>query len=460
MSDRGDAEGQSLVEQLGGEDIGQTSSIKKVAIASLIGTTIEWYDFLIYGTAAALVFNTLFFPQFSETAGTLAAFSTFAVAFFARPVGGVVFGHFGDRIGRKTVLVLTIMLMGIATFLVGVMPTYDSIGIWAPVGLVLLRFVQGFAVGGEWGGAVLMSVEHAPRGKRGFYGSFPEIGVPAAVILSSLAFLALSTLSEEQFLAWGWRVPFLLSIILVAVGLYIRLKIMETPMFERVRATHTVSRIPIADVLRNYRKEVALVAGSFLVINAVFYILVVFVLSYATTIVGVERNTILTVILISGFISLFTIPAFAALSDKVGRKPLYITGAVGMGLSAAPLFWLLDTGVFIWMLLGHVITLTFMNMAHGLKGAFYSEQFETRVRYSGASLAYQGGSIFGGAFAPFIAVALLAWTGTPMFIALYMAALAVIAVICTLLLRETYQSDIDSNIEEAASGEPQEHPLA
>jgi MHS family shikimate/dehydroshikimate transporter-like MFS transporter len=257
------------MERVGGEDRGQISAIRKVAGASLIGTTIEWYDFFIYGTAAALVFPALFFPEFSETAGTLAAFATFGVGFFARPVGGIIFGHFGDRIGRKTMLVLTLTIMGVATTLIGLLPTYEAIGVAAPLLLVVLRFAQGLGVGGEWGGAVLMAVEHSPAEKRGFFGSWPQMGVPAGLILSNLIFLAVSSLPEEQFTAWGWRIPFLLSIILVAVGLFIRLRIMESPAFRRVQETQTEARMPIVDVIRTYPKQVLLAAGAFLATRGV-----------------------------------------------------------------------------------------------------------------------------------------------------------------------------------------------
>jgi MFS transporter, MHS family, shikimate and dehydroshikimate transport protein len=304
------------MERLGEEDRGQVSAIRKVALASLIGTTIEWYDFFIYGTAAALVFPALFFPEFSETAGTLAAFATFGVGFFARPVGGIVFGHFGDRVGRKTMLVLTLTIMGVATTLIGLLPTYAAIGVAAPLLLVVLRFAQGLGVGGEWGGAVLMAVEHSPAERRGFFGSWPQMGVPAGLILSNLIFLAVATLPEEQFLAWGWRIPFLLSIFLVGVGLFIRLRIMESPAFRRVQESNTEARMPIVDVVRTYSKQVLLAAGAFLVINAYFYILVSYLINYATAEAGMSNSTILTVVLIASVVSFFAMPLFAALSDR------------------------------------------------------------------------------------------------------------------------------------------------
>src|ERR671912_422259 len=260
------------MERLGGEGAGQTSSIRQVALASFIGTAIEWYDFFLYGTAAALVFGSLFFPEATPLGGTLLAFATYGVGFFARPVGGIIFGHYGDRIGRKTMLVLSLLIMGVATFLIGLLPTFESVGILAPILLVGLRLFQGIGVGGEWGGAVLMAVEHAPTGRRGFYGSWPQMGVPAGLVLSTVVFALFEQLPEEQFLAWGWRVPFLLSIILVAVGLYIRLRLMESPAFREVEETHTESPMPILDVLRTYPKNVLLAMGARVGDNMLFYI--------------------------------------------------------------------------------------------------------------------------------------------------------------------------------------------
>ncbi len=432
------------MERVGGEDRGQVSSIRKVAAASLIGTTIEWYDFFIYGTAAALVFGSLFFPSFSPTAGTLAAFATFGVGFLARPVGGIIFGHFGDRIGRKAMLVLSLTMMGVATVLIGLLPSYETIGIAAPILLVLLRFVQGLGVGGEWGGAVLMAVEHSPPERRGFYGSWPQMGVPAGLILSNLVFLAVASLPDAAFTAWGWRIPFLLSIVLVGVGLFIRLRIMESPAFSRVQETQTVARMPIMDVLRTYPKQVLLAAGAFIVINAYFYILVSYLINYATEAAGMSRGAILTVVLLSSVVSFFAIPYFAALSDRFGRRPLYLIGVVGMGVSAFLLFWATDTGSFWLVLPAHIFGLGALSVSYGPQAAFYAEMFGTRVRYSGISLGYQGGSIFGGALAPIIATWLFSTTGTSTSIAVYVAALAALSFVCAYVATETYQVDIEA----------------
>ena len=432
------------MERVGGEDLGQVSSIRKVAAASLIGTTIEWYDFFIYGTAAALVFGGLFFPTISPTAGTLAAFATFGVGFLARPVGGIIFGHFGDKIGRKAMLVLSLTIMGVATVLIGLLPSYGTIGIAAPILLVVLRFVQGLGVGGEWGGAVLMAVEHSPPERRGFYGSWPQMGVPAGLILSNLVFLAVAGLPDAAFTAWGWRIPFLLSIVLVGVGLFIRLRIMESPAFSRVQETQTVARMPIMDVLRTYPKQVLLAAGAFIVINAYFYILVSYLINYATEAAGMSRGAILTVVLLSSVVSFFAIPYFAALSDRFGRRPLYLIGVVGMAVSAFLLFWATDTGSFWLVLPAHIFGLGALSVSYGPQAAFYAEMFGTRVRYSGISLGYQGGSIFGGALAPIIATWLFSTTGTSASIAAYVAALAVLSFVCAYVATETYQVDIEA----------------
>jgi MHS family shikimate/dehydroshikimate transporter-like MFS transporter len=427
------------MERIGGEGEGQTSSIRQVALASFIGTAIEWYDFFLYGTAAALIFGELFFPEFSSTAGTLAAFSTYAVGFAARPLGGIVFGHYGDKIGRKAMLILSLLIMGIATALIGILPTFESIGIWAPILLVVLRFCQGIGVGGEWGGAVLMAVEHAPEGRRGFFGSWPQMGVPAGLLSGNLVFLAATAWLPES---WGWRVPFLFSLVLVGVGLFIRLRIMETPAFLQVKETRTEAPMPILDVLRTYPKNVLLAMGMRFAENGTFYVLTVFVLTYIVEELKLEQTTGLIGVLIAAAIGLFTIPFFGHLSDRVGRRPLYLLGSVFSLLFAFPFFWLLNTGVepLIWLaiILG-------VNIGHdamyGPQAAFFSELFGTRVRYSGASLGYQLASVFAGGFAPLISLALLTAYGYGA-VALYMAAMALITVVSVLLTTETFQGDI------------------
>ncbi|MDP8949745.1 MAG: MHS family MFS transporter [Actinomycetota bacterium] len=432
------------MERIGGERAGQTADIRKVAAASFVGTTIEWYDFFLYGTAAALVFNQLFFPNVSPLMGTLAAFATFGVGFFARPVGGIVFGHYGDRIGRKTMLVLTLMIMGIATFIIGLLPGYESIGFWAPVLLVVMRLLQGFGVGGEWGGAVLMAVEHSPANRRGFFGSWAQMGVPAGLLLSTVIFSIFSRLPEEQFLAWGWRVPFLLSIVLIAVGLWVRLTILESPAFRRVQETQTEARMPIIDVLRTYPKNVLLAMGMRISENGAFYIFTVFVLAYVTEQLGLSRDTALNGVIIAAVIGIFAIPFWGWLSDRVGRRPIYLVGAGFSLLFAFPFFWIVDTGsaILIWLAIVLAVNIGHDAM-YGPQAAYFSELFGTRVRYSGASLGYQLASVLAGGLSPFIATALLAWAGgDPWPVALYMAAMAVISVVAVLLARETYQGDI------------------
>jgi metabolite-proton symporter len=433
-----------MMERIGGENAGSSVSIRKVAAASLIGTTIEWYDFFLYGTAAALVFNALFFPNFSPLAGTLAAFGTYAIGFFTRPLGGAICGHYGDKIGRKSMLVATLLVMGLATFLVGLLPTYEQVGVWAPALLVALRFLQGIAVGGEWGGAVLMAVEHAPEGRRGFYGSWPQIGVPAGLLLGTGAMYLFALLPEEQFLAWGWRVPFLLSLVLVGVGLYVRLVIMESPAFLRVKEAGAEARRPLIDVLRAHPKNVVLAMGARMAENTFFYVATVFALAYATGQLGLPRGTILAGVMVAAAIELFTIPAFGALSDRVGRRPVYMGGAAFLVVFGFPFFWLVDTGVTALVWLALALGLAVGHAAiYGPQASFFSEMFGTRVRYSGASIGYQLSSVFAGGLAPFVATALLAWSGgEPWPVALYVVGMALITLLCVYLAAETSRAEI------------------
>ena len=429
------------MEQLGGERIGDRTSLQKVIAASLIGSVIEWYDFFIYGTAAALIFGQLFFPGSDPLIGTLYSFGTYAVGFIARPIGGVFCGHYGDKIGRKSMLVMTLIVMGVATTLVGLLPTYESIGIWAPILLVVLRFLQGFAVGGEWGGATLMAVEYAPPGRRGFFGSWPGMGIPAGLVVATAVFTASSSLPPEQFLSWGWRVPFLVSIVLVAVGLFVRLKILETPAFQQMQESGGSSELPVVDVFRYHWRSLLLTMGAFFLLNGGFYVTVTFMLAYGTQNIGVGSGTMLTGVLIAGTVQIFAIGAFAALSDRVGRRPVYLGGAVFLLLFSFPLFWMVNTGVapLIWLAMS--IAIVALGAMYGPSGAFFSELFSTRVRYSGASLGYQLASAVAGGFAPVIAVALLSAYGYPA-VALYMIVMALITITAVYLATETYQRDI------------------
>lgn len=417
----------------------QRISITQVAVASFIGTAIEWYDFFLYGTAAALIFNRLFFPTFDPLVGTLAAFGTYAVGFVARPLGGIIFGHYGDKIGRKSMLSLTLLLMGVATFCIGLLPTYQTLGSWAAFLLVLLRVFQGFGVGGEWGGAVLMAVEHAPEGKRGFYGSWPQVGVPAGLLLSTGVFSLVSMLPEERLFSWGWRVPFLLSVLLVGVGLFIRRRIHETPAFTQVKSAGQEARMPLLDAICTHPRSLVLAMGARLAENAFFYIYSVFALVYVTEQLRLPRSTILTGVLLATGCALVTIPFFGALSDRVGRRPVYMLGAAFSALFSFPFFWLLDTqhSCLIWLAV--VLGLGIGHAAmYGPQASFFSELFGAHVRYSGASLGYQLASVFAGGLSPLIATALLSWSGgNPWPIAVYMTVMASITLVSVYLAAET-----------------------
>jgi metabolite-proton symporter len=417
--------------------------VRRVMLASFIGTAIEWYDFFLYGTAAAIVFARLFFPNVDSLVGTLSAFGTFAVGFIARPFGGLIFGHYGDRIGRKAMLVYSLLIMGVATFLIGLLPTYESIGVAAPTLLVVLRCLQGIGVGGEWGGAVLMAVEHSPSHSRGLSGSWPQTGVPAGLFLSTLVFGVMSTtLSEEQFLTWGWRVPFLISIALIAVGLFVRLRVLESPAFADLQQRGARQTRPLVTAIRHYRRSVLLAMGMRVAENAVFYIYTVFVLSYGPMQLKVPRATMLWGVALAALAGLVTIPFFGALSDRVGRRPVYLFGASFSLLYAVPFFALLDTrsSPVIWtaIVLGLAVGHAAM---YGPQASYFSELFGAAVRYSGASLSYQLASVLAGGLAPFIATYLLATWGT-FAVASYMMLLSAITLAAAYLAPETHRGDL------------------
>ncbi len=418
-------------------------SIRRVVVASFIGTAIEWYDFFLYGTASALVFNGLFFPNFDPVAGTMAAFATYAVGFFARPLGGVIFGHFGDRVGRKSMLVTTLMIMGLATFCVGLLPTYGQVGMLAPVLLVALRFVQGLGVGGEWGGAVLMVVEHADKKRRGLFASWVQAGVPVGLLLATGVFGIFSRLPKPAFLAWGWRVPFLLGILLTGIGFFIRMHVRESPLFEQAKSAQPAPKMPLLEVLRTHRRNVLLTMGARFAENAFFSIFTVWVLTYATQRLGMEWSAVLNGVLLGSAAQLVAIPLFGALSDRVGRRPVYLGGAIFLLTLAFPFFWLVDlkSTPLVWLAI--IIGMIGHAAMYGPQSAFFSELFGTRTRYTGVSLGYQLAAPFSGGLAPLIASALLSWSGgKPWPIALYLIAMSVVTIISVLLAAETNRQDL------------------
>ncbi|MCA9228810.1 MAG: MHS family MFS transporter, partial [Planctomycetales bacterium] len=434
-----------MIQNPTGDASGQASEadIGRIVLASFVGTMIEWYDFFIYGTAAALVFDKLFFPAENEFVSQMAAYGSFAIGFFARPLGGVVFGHFGDRIGRKAMLVTTLMMMGVATCLIGVLPTYETIGVAAPVLLVCLRLVQGFGVGGEWGGAVLMAVEHGNNRRRGFYGSCVQMGVPAGLLLATGVFALFSRMDETAFLRWGWRVPFLLGMALLAVGMFIRVRVMESPLFANMKRK-SVSALPLLDVLRHYPENVVLAMGARFAENACFYIFSVFVLSFATEHLQLEKSSVLWGVWIAAAVQVVAIPAFGQLSDRVGRRPVYLSGALFIALFAFPFFWLLETKSIPLIWLAIVIGMIGHAAMYGPQAAFFSELFGTSVRYSGASIGYQLASPFAGGLAPLVATALLKWSdGATWTVSLYLAATAAVTLLAVALAAETYANNLD-----------------
>jgi metabolite-proton symporter len=429
------------------------TSIRTVALASLIGTTIEWYDFFLYGTAAALVLNKLFFPTFDPLSGTLASLATYSVGFVARPIGGIVIGHYGDRIGRKSMLVLTLVLMGVATFLIGLLPTYAMIGPFAPVLLVILRCAQGFGVGGEWGGAVLMTVEHAPKGKRGFYGSWPQIGVPAGLLLANLVYRPFSRMPQAAFLSWGWRVPFLLSIVLVAVGLLIRVRILETPAFTSMKEARREARQPILEVLTRYPKPVLLAMGARLAENGAFYLYSVFVLVYAAQHVHMDSGIVLGALILAATVELAAIPAYGALTDRIGRKPVYLFGGIMTAILAYPIFRMMDSASPWFVRLALLLALVFSHAAmYAPQGAFFSELFGTHVRYSGASLGAQLSSVLAGGLSPLIATSFLQHGYGRGALSLYLIGMSAVTIISVLVASETMHHDLHPEAEFVHSG--------
>jgi len=419
--------------------------LRKAVIASTVGTAIEWYDFFLYGTAAGLVFGKLYFPNESALAGTLAAFGTYFIGFVGRPIGAAIFGHYGDRIGRKATLIATLLCMGLATFAIAFVPTYSSIGIWGAVLLTVLRAIQGIGVGGEWGGSVLLAMEWSRKhSQRGLVAAWPQFGVPCGLLLSTLAVMAFSRWAGDDFLTWGWRVPFALSIILVGIGLWIRLGILETPVFQKLLDTNKIEKAPIIEVIKKQPKEIILSALLRLSEQAPFYVFTAFVFAYTVGTLKMDRNFILTAVLVAACVSFFTIPISGHLSDKIGRKNMYLIGVVTMGLFGFVYFGLVDTAAPALVFVAIVLSLIPHDMQYGPQAALIAESFTPRLRYSGSSLGYQLASIIAGGPAPIIATALFAAYGSGYAIAGYIAVLAVISFVSAAMMPDYTGKDISA----------------
>ena len=434
-------------------DNASESSMQKVALTALAGTSIEWYDFFLYGAAAALIFPTAFFGEATPSTALILSLLTFAAGFIARPIGGIIFGHYGDRVGRKKTLVMALILMGVSSTLIGLLPTYAMIGITAPILLTSLRFAQGLAIGGQWGGAMLLVTESAPSDQRGYYGAFAQAGAPVGVILANLAFITTSALvSEESFYAWGWRIPFLASAILIGISMYIQLNLEDTKAFKELQASRAsekdnnevVRRSPILEAIQKYPKRIALAAGAFLSIQVTFYILIAFLLAYGVASTDITRDDMLAAVLIASAIMVPLQFMFSSYSDRHGRKGVFMAGAILTGLWAFAIFPLVDTGNFWLIVLAITGGLIFVSMMYGPQAAFFTELFSTEVRYSGATLGYQFGAILGGAFAPTIAA--LLWKDYGIFwVSVYIAFASLLTLLSVMALTETYQTDLNDN---------------
>ena len=435
--------------------LNKESSMRKVALTALAGTSIEWYDFFLYGAAAALVFPSAFFGEIPESTALILSLLTFAAGFIARPIGGIIFGHYGDKVGRKKTLVAALMLMGIASTLIGLLPTYAMIGVTAPILLTTLRFAQGLAIGGQWGGAMLLVTESAPSNKRGYYGAFAQAGAPIGVILANLAFIATSALlPDDAFMSWGWRIPFLASAILIGISMYIQLTMEDTKAFRELQnyqksigsnENQEIKKSPVLEALVKYPKRIALAAGAFLSIQVTFYILVAFLLAYGVTSAEMSRDDMLSAVLIGSAIMVPVQFMFSSYSDRNGRKGIFMTGAILTAIWAFAIFPLVDTGNFWLIVLAVTFGLSFLAMMYGPQAAFFTELFSTEVRYSGATLGYQLGAIAGGAFAPTIAAKL--WTDFDIFwVSVYIAIASILTLLSVMSLTETYKTDLNEKI--------------
>lgn len=448
---RDETGGSVLVHHSGHEEAERATLAKRAAVASLVGTAVEWYDYFIFGTASALVFGKLFFPNPSDPMlGTLSAFAVFGVGFVARPIGGIVFGHFGDKFGRKTALITTLTMMGGATFLIGLLPTAETIGVWAAALLVVLRLVQGFGVGGEWGGASLVAVEYAPEGKRGAYGSFPQIGNAVGLVLSTSLFAAVAALPDQQLMSWGWRVPFLLSAVLIAVGLFIRFKLTETPTFkaaqdrlEQEAAADAKEKLPITELFRRFKKPLLLAMGMRLGETVFGYIILTIGLTFATTYTGIPRTHVLIASTVAAALAIYTYYFFGKLSDRIGRRTVFILGSVVAAIIAFPFFWALDANSIVLTYVVYIVSYAVgVGAVYGVEPAFFSELFGTKVRYTGMSLASQVPSVLIGLWPFFSTALLIATKGNPWPIALITVACVVLGLVCAALAPETKRIDL------------------
>ena len=429
-------------------DAEHSVQLRKAVVAATVGTTIEWYDFFIYGTAAGLIFPKLFFPNEDPLTGTLASFGTYFIGFVGRPIGAAIFGHYGDRIGRKATLIATLLLMGIATFLVALVPSYASIGIWGAIILTVLRMLQGIGVGGEWGGSVLISMEWARgHGSRGLVASWPQFGVPSGLFLSNLVILVVSSWTGADFATWGWRIPFFLSIVLIGIGLWIRLGILETPVFQKLVATRKIERTPIIEVIRKQPREIILSALLRMAEQAPFYIFTAFVFAYGVGTLKMPRDLILSAVLVASCVSFITIPLSGHISDRIGRRNMYLIGAAVTGLFGFLYFGMLDSAVPSAVFLAIVISLIPHDIQYGPQAALIAEAFTPRLRYSGASLGYQLASVIAGGPAPLIATALFAAYHTGYAIAIYIAACAVVSLVSAGLMPDYTGQDISAEYE-------------
>ncbi|AMQ07674.1 MFS transporter [Sporosarcina psychrophila] len=420
--------------------------MNRVLLASLVGSSIEWFDYFLYGTVAALVFNQVFFVTEDPSVGLILAYASFALAFFIRPFGGIIFSHIGDRIGRKKTLVLTLSLMGVATFGMGLLPTYQAIGIWAPILLITLRLIQGLGIGGEWGGALLLAVEYAPKEKRGLYGSVPQMGITIGMLLGTIALSIMTLLPEDSFMTWGWRVPFILSALLVVFGLWIRKGIDETPSFKAVQEKGEIPKVPLFHTLKYHWREVLIAIGAKVVETAPFYIFSTFVVSYATTNLGFTRTATLGAVMVGTIVTTILIPIMGALSDRVGRKPLYVFGTIAMALYAFPYFWLVKQGSVTLLVIATVIGLgVIWAPITAVLGTMLSEIFSAEVRYTGISLGYQIGAALAGGTAPLVATALLLkFNNSYVPVALYIIFTAVVSLLAVWAVKDRKGQELDA----------------